>query len=454
MPAVATNADALRAEISGVEILHLRAVGTVAGVIINQAAARNGPGEGILAMGTAGTTISWQAPDSATPGTDVDISAGGEFLIEDGADPDKWLRITAYAAYLRRGESATVTLTDRYANGSPGDDVTASEATAGDVESWSVDLVNDSDETVYAPTAWLDVATDFLEISDDGVNWVSPTTQEDGLVLDDLEGASASSSMGAAQSVVLYIRRTIPAVTASDPAVLVHIHISWNDGPPTSSTGASPLNLDLRGLYRIFNTAVYRFYRSNSAPLAEGSSPFATNATLPHTPTDTYADGTWYLSASYFNGVLDSGFLPVGPRGETYLRLDLASGASTGSPPAGPLDWRVEAVAGGAVRVAAFYHEPATNRASQWTIAYTDNGDTPAEDHVDVYVAMEPSGVSVLDYTLPAADNGDTVKVRLQTRRNDGTDAVPVWVYSDGSTVKSVTADTTGPTTPLFGEGS
>lgn len=201
---------------------------------------------------------------------------------------------------------------------------------------------------------------------------------------------------------------------------------------------------DARGLYRTFNAATYRFYRSNSGPPAETDNPFATSASLPDEPADTYADGTWYLSMSYFNGVIDSGFLPVGPAGETYLRLDLSGGAEVGNPPAPPSDWRIEQLAGGVIRIVATYIQTDANRATEWAIAYTTDGSTPATDTPDVTVTMTTAGLSVLSYDLPSQSNGTTVKVRLQTRRST--------FYSEGSIVKTLTADATGPDAPLSAE--
>ena len=198
--------------------------------------------------------------------------------------------------------------------------------------------------------------------------------------------------------------------------------------------------LDARGKYRVFNAAEYRFYRSNSTPPVEGDTPFATNATLPHEPVDAYADGTWYLSVSYYNGIYDSGFLPVGPLGETYLRLDLAGGVETTSPPAGPLNWHIENVGGGVVRIIAVYVQGGTLRADQWAVAYTTNGSTPATDTPDVTQDMATDGLAVLSYDLPGQGDGTTVKVRLQTRRYDSS-----YVYSEDSEVKTITADAAGP---------
>lgn len=198
-----------------------------------------------------------------------------------------------------------------------------------------------------------------------------------------------------------------------------------------------------RGKYRIFAAAEYRFYRSQSAPPVAGDTPFATSSTLPHEPADTYADGTWYLAVSWFNGIFDSGFLPIGPLGEPYLRLDLASGAETISPPAGPLRWHLQARAGGVVRVAGVYCQAGALRAGQWALAYTVDGSTPAADSPGVTQAMAAADLDYLVYDLPAQPHGTTVSVRLQTRRNDGT-----WVYSEGSEVETISADDSGPAAP------
>jgi hypothetical protein len=208
--------------------------------------------------------------------------------------------------------------------------------------------------------------------------------------------------------------------------------------------------VDLRERYRIFNDAEYRFYRSSVAPPAEGDVPFDTNSTLPHTPTDTFGNGTWWISVSYFNGILDSGFFPIGPRGETYLRLDLAAGVEILSPPQGPTAWRLEKRAGGVVAVVAAYTESGSLKASEWALTYTFDGSTPGTPPAvspTATVAMVAGAIVALDHELPAQADGTTVKVRLQTRRNDGT-----WIYSEDSTVETTTADNSGPAMPEGGE--
>ena len=204
--------------------------------------------------------------------------------------------------------------------------------------------------------------------------------------------------------------------------------------------------VDLRGLYRIFNAAEYRLYRSNVAPPAPGETPWATSPTLPATPADTFADGAWYVSVSYFDGIVDSGFLPLGPHGETYLLLTIAGGQATINPPGDPLDWRLEADAGGVVRVVGVYYEDGPVRATAWALNWSSDGSTPAAGSPLATADVAASGLAVLDYSLPAVGDGLTVTVRLQMRRDDGggTPWVPDYVFSTGG-IRSIVAEAAPP---------
>lgn len=197
-----------------------------------------------------------------------------------------------------------------------------------------------------------------------------------------------------------------------------------------------------RGLYRIFNPAEYRFYRGSVPPL-ESDTPFATSATLVFQPVDTFADGVWYLSVSYFNGVLDSGFLPLGPRGETYLVMEISSGAGMRARPGLPNSAKLEVRAGGVIRVVAFYAPlpDGADRATEWAIAYTVDGSTPATDTPTIVRPIKSGSIVILSYDLPAQVDGTTVKVRVQTRR--GAD------YSLPGDVLTAVAVAIGPSAPL-----
>ena len=200
--------------------------------------------------------------------------------------------------------------------------------------------------------------------------------------------------------------------------------------------------VDVRGLYRIFNDAQYRFYRKLGLPPAETDTPFDTNPTLPYEPTDTYGDGAWFLAVSYFNGVLDSGFLPLGESGERYLRVDISGGVEITPPPKAPSEWNVEVRDGGVIRVNGSYLQLGTLRATEWAITYTTDGSEPGEPPAvspTTTVVMLESGLAIMAHDLPSQASGTIVTVRLQTRRLDGT-----WFYSEGSTTKSAVADSLG----------
>lgn len=226
MPAVATRADALRLESSGVEVVSLTAMGTIAGVEITAVSARNGPGTGRLrcrwsdTVGRLPLTVAWLAPGSNAWGAPVGVAADGDFLVEDGEDHNKWVRVTATKNYLQAGDAAQVMLGDRYNTAIASDDVSAAEAASGDFETYSVDIVNDSAETVRRVGVWLDPsAPSGVAISaSGGGGWVHPTTEATCLELGDLTPV---------HSVTLYFSRTILPAADADPAVFNGIHYRW-----------------------------------------------------------------------------------------------------------------------------------------------------------------------------------------------------------------------------------
>ena len=197
------------------------------------------------------------------------------------------------------------------------------------------------------------------------------------------------------------------------------------------------------GRYRIFNDAEYRLYRSNTGPPTT-SDAWTTSATLPVTPVETFADGTWWIAVSYFNGVIDSGFLPLNDRGENYVRIDISGGEAVDRPPYGPLFWSLTQAAGGVPHISAVYIDESSNRADNWAITYTTNGSTPAEGVPDIAVAIASVGTAVLEYDLPAQADTTVVKVRLQTALSTS--------YSEDSDVKQITIDTTAASAPITSE--
>ena len=201
---------------------------------------------------------------------------------------------------------------------------------------------------------------------------------------------------------------------------------------------------NFRGAYRIFNTALYYFHYSSTGTPNINAPALESNATLPYTTTSTYTDGEHRFSVDKSNGILHSGFMPLGEQGQTFKRIDVSSNVEVSIPPAGVTDWHLVQNAGGVITIEATYFEASsTLRGDTWAITYTVNGDTPAEDSPTDTESISTTGMAVLVYNIPAQAHGTTVKVRLQTLRDT--------TYSEGSTVKTITADATGPTAPPAG---
>jgi hypothetical protein len=218
MALTGTRADGLRFEASGEEIAHRGLVGTIPGVVILAAAAANPAGLGLLRSTGAGAILSWRAPGSDTFGPDVPVSAAadGEYLLEDGEDRNRWLRVYVYHEFLTPGAAqCRVMVRDLFGNAIASDDVSEAEALAGDVESWQITMVNELGRRIRGIRVWLDAATADIEISEDGAAWVSPTTEAAGLAFPELAALGSD---------ILHVRRTIAAEAASDPDVLTRLH--------------------------------------------------------------------------------------------------------------------------------------------------------------------------------------------------------------------------------------
>ena len=217
----ATAADSLRLKFSGSEIQQLHRIRTIPGVSVLAAAGKNGVGAGNLRSVGDGTFLQWRAPGSGTFGPRLKVT-DGNWIVKDGEDLDKWVRVEVFASFLKpSSEEAQVLLDDVYNNGG-NDDITAAEATAGFSASWQMDMVNESAKTLHRLVVWIDPATSGITISDDDVVFVSPTTEATGLEFGDLAPGG---------SLPLYIKRTIGAGASEDPRVLDVLQFSYISGP-------------------------------------------------------------------------------------------------------------------------------------------------------------------------------------------------------------------------------
>lgn len=222
MPSAAEHADALRWTVFAAESHQLVRVGSIAGVVPLAVASRCGPGTAAIRSGPNGIELSFRAPGSQTWGVAVDCAADGSYLLEDGEDLSKWLRVQVYADHLPSGPTeASVRLADRlqgdnYTLGMT--DIAAADAASGKSEQLSYQLTNVSGVGLSNVRIWLDAAVQYLEIQD-GAGWVTPTDEQNALVLGDIAPGSYAS---------VTLRRTIPAGSGSDPDVLNYIHVSFD----------------------------------------------------------------------------------------------------------------------------------------------------------------------------------------------------------------------------------
>lgn len=220
MPLAATHADELRFESLSVELTHLRAVGTIPGVAVLAVAAANGPGVGQIRSVGDGTRLTWLAPGSAVFGTPVSVSADGLYLLEDGEDRNKWCRVQVFNAHLTPGpDQASVYMRGDHNTALADADVTDAQALAGDVSVFTVSMANHGNVVLSHLAVWIDPAVSGLEISDDGVVWVAPTTESAALAFPDLVPGGSHT---------LHLRRTITAASPSATDVLNHIHARYD----------------------------------------------------------------------------------------------------------------------------------------------------------------------------------------------------------------------------------
>lgn len=218
-----TRADAVHLLKDGAEAGPLLCVGTISGVVVRAVAQLNGPGAGRLIAGadavTGLPTLAWQAPGSATPGAAQSVEAENDYLLEDGEDTDKWIRVAAYPSYLGTSGQALVYLKDGYNTLGPSD-VGSGDAAAGQVVDTTYQLKNVSVHLVLNAKLWIDPAVTGLEVSDDGVTFVAPDSEVHADVL-------VWASIAAGASVDVTIRRTTASSAPADPARLNVIKFAW-----------------------------------------------------------------------------------------------------------------------------------------------------------------------------------------------------------------------------------
>lgn len=144
-------AEALQLRLATLPVVSLAWLGTVPGVVIAAAAGLNGPGVGRLRV--SGASIAWQAPGSGAFGVAVDAAVDGTYVLRDGVDPDKWLQVTVFTAFLSDA-TAPVYLEEVYGNVMVSDFAAAAVA-AGTVNTVTLRIYNVGDVAMEEVRVWL-----------------------------------------------------------------------------------------------------------------------------------------------------------------------------------------------------------------------------------------------------------------------------------------------------------
>lgn len=218
-----TGPDALHFESGGVEIQQLHAVRTMDGIAVTFASGRNGPGIARIQSTGDGTDLSYRAPGSSVfgPVARCDVNEG-DYRLSDGEDKHKYIRIKIYTDHIISGSNAAnIQLEETIENEISANDVTESDASGGDVFSYSISLKNYSQTILSQVKAWLRESVVNLEISNDGAAWVSPVLESNALDMADITPGS---------SVTFYFRRTISAGSLKNPGILNLVDFSWTGG--------------------------------------------------------------------------------------------------------------------------------------------------------------------------------------------------------------------------------
>lgn len=117
------------------------------------ASGNNGAGNGTLEFDTT-LGLRWTAP-SGTAGAWVAIAADGDFMMEDGTDPNSYLRVTVtFASLPGSNQSDSVLLVDAY--NKQFDNVSSGEASSGDTEYRALGAMNDNAGSITTVKVWID----------------------------------------------------------------------------------------------------------------------------------------------------------------------------------------------------------------------------------------------------------------------------------------------------------
>lgn len=124
----------------------------ISNVTVNHVGGANGEGTGYIEALTV-NTLAW-TPPGGTQGDAVTIANGETKILEGSGAPEKFVRVSRTSATDLSG-TATLDLTYTYNDITGFDDVSAAEASAGDVEYRGLMIKNDAANTIKNVTAYI-----------------------------------------------------------------------------------------------------------------------------------------------------------------------------------------------------------------------------------------------------------------------------------------------------------
>ncbi|MGE3182674.1 MAG: hypothetical protein AB7N71_13665 [Phycisphaerae bacterium] len=431
----AAQGDALRwTDTNDDEIVPLETIGTVDGVRVTFVNGANNPGNGRLVWNAADSTLAWRTPGAIEDGDPVAINGNGIYTLQ-GANQSTFIRVAVVEDRLPLVSIArTVQVQDRY-NVAAGNDVTAAQAAAGLTKDWTLRLANNriTADTFITGYIWFDADPSndqSVEYSVDEISWYAPKS------LAEAQAAFLGTTIPDESYRPIYFRRVLAPGAAAAAARRVVVRVAYELNGEWRENG-------VRGLYRIENDAEFRIYRKQNAPPVPGvDAVWATASSLPNTPAGTFADGTWYVCVTWFNGYAESGYLRM-------WRFVVSGGVLVDAPPASPVTTEARPEADGLIRVRAVAAREvdAKNQPDEWAVWYTDDGSAPGSGDPDITETLEfIGGVAVLDTTIPKSSEGTTIKVLVKTRHSASA------TYSENTSVNTSTAAVQGKADMIQGD--
>jgi len=450
-----------------VQGLSIRRFNALSNVTVDFVSDNNGAGNGSL-VATSADTLRWTAPDSTTRGAVVTIANGETKALYDGDDTDKFILVTRTSATDMAG-AETVQLMETVNNVIGGTNFTGAESTAGEEKYRAVMFYNQSSASATGVKVWVDgdedqnvriakeapvsgALTDETsngeETQPGGLSWSTPTSEGTAL---DLGTLATSAEYG------LWIERSVDPGATAEAEVQTVLHYTF-------TSGGTQYYGELRGVSRVAEEGLsdYLLYIGDGAlpDLSGAADEEFDSGDSPYTTITTFsADKTYYLILAAQN---EYGLKTLVEKPEMLYIDD--GGDEMYAPPHAPEtdSINIRADEDGTLYVQAAYfpgRESTTNttaetlRATSWVLYITSDGTNPDPDNdtpetEDMSASTRLAG-EVLSWTSEDAYLEDTpLKVIPRTRRNDGTDEVPVWTESTNTTVYTTYAEWWGARRP------